>query len=850
MAFGNTLRKTYIDIDANVGGALAGMGAVQAQAFGTTKSMQSVYGAQGAAAASTRGLTTAFYGLAAGAAAATGALYLMVRAGSRVDLLFAEMRATSGATAEQMQRVRNQSKRLGAELPTTLYEAADAFREMSYAGYTAEEAIAASTGVVYLAETAGLDMATAARIATSNLNAFRMEATRANSVANALAGTFATSAVTIEEVGKSLEYASAAAYQAGQSMTQTTAAIGMLGDVGLRASKAGVGMQQFFTRLAAPSGKAEKALQELNLTTQDFIDKEGGFKSLYEIISILGTRLEGVGEAEQIRLLTEIFQTRGMRAVAPLVNNLDKMNEKIEQVGAATVAGAIQSFDTLNDTVKETREQRIDELLEQAGAAEDMQFEIGANISLEQYVDQLQELRGTMSEEELTQLISASLEIEEDAARILAGDIARGESTEDLVRGLEQATTAGEITAAKIDTVAGQMEYLAGSISAFAYTAYRQIEPLFYAISHALTTFADLMNEYTIVAQTFGVAILALAAALGTATVYTGAYVAALKLQTAAQSGNLLVTNLMTTALYAKAAATWAVNAAVFLLTANMGQLVAAGALRLGQLVGLITGSYALVAAEITLAGATSTLTAAVWGLLMALGPIGWIVLAISVAFIAWKSGLLDWLGVADEAEGTMADLGATLGWLGQGVMLLVDTFMLLLKVGIGAYIDYLKWQFEMLVGVITWVVDMVVGYYQWLWDMFVLLFTDPGELLNRATQLGADIVSAIVDGILGVGGAIADAIMDQVPNLGIEFGYRAGGPGPGGGPDPSTPTNATAGGGTPTQQTTVDQTVNNEFNGVTEPEEIAEEVEDSTPEPEETRKEVERELERGKRGG
>lgn len=643
----NQIRKLYISVDARTDGAVSGLIDVQRAADQTSEELKAVNQSNEQLYRRTNALTDSFETLAMATGAVALGMGLAAQKGGRVDQQLAEVKAVSGATANQMDRIRQTSSRLGAELPVTMLDVANAFREMTYAGLDATEAINSARAATYLAVTGGLSMAQASRVTTSTLNAFRMEATKSTAVADSLAQTFASSAVTVQEVGKSLEYASAAANQAGQSVTDTTAAIGTLGDMGIRASKAGTGLQQMFARLADPSHQATQALNELGLSMDDFVDKQGDFKSLADIVEILSDALEGMGNAEKLEYLTSLFRARGSRAVAPLVNNVETLNQKLSKIARANIEGAIDKLDKLGEKAISVRNQKIDELLQSLNL-ETARMEITPSMNRRDVLKQLQALSDDLNQEELSQVISTSLQVDDRTSTILARDITEGESLDALVNGLNAATTAGDLAMAKMDTVRGKVEYLRGSISSFAYSTYRGFRGPLRGALDILISFADAMNSSAAIAQTFGIALMGILGILSTATLLVGAMAAEMYAMQAAVWAS-------SSGLHSATAAMWLYNAAVstgqklqWLMTASTGQLATA-------LWGTITAKYADVVATYSLTGALSVLQGALVSMWTLLGPIGWAVLAVAAAFLAWKTGLLDFLGVEQAFESALS---------------------------------------------------------------------------------------------------------------------------------------------------------------------------------------------------
>ena len=72
-----------------------------------------------------------------------GSVALLTSRFGRLDKQFATIRTTSGATAEQMEQVREAAKGVSTALPVTLSQSTAAMKELSFAGLSASESMAA-----------------------------------------------------------------------------------------------------------------------------------------------------------------------------------------------------------------------------------------------------------------------------------------------------------------------------------------------------------------------------------------------------------------------------------------------------------------------------------------------------------------------------------------------------------------------------------------------------------------------------------------------------------------------------------------------------------------------------------
>ncbi|WP_233265205.1 phage tail tape measure protein [Halomarina oriensis] len=462
-----------------------------------------------------------------------------------------------------MERLRQESSRLGAQLPVDAIQAAEGFRELAFAGFSVEESMASMGSVAELASGSTLSIGAAARTVSSTLNQFQLSADQAGSIANQMATTFASSALTMDELNAALEYTGAAASAAGQSLVEVNSAIGILSDRGLRASRAGVGLQQMFQRLASPSQKASEALAQVGLSADSFLDKNGDFKNLSEIVRILGENMNDLPEGERLQVLTDAFGARGSRAVAPLISDVTALRDRVNEVAAGDLAGAI---DDLGDLSTEELASRQDAIA----------FDLRADMNTEDVLSQLTSLRSEMSEEQLATQIQVGLNVDQRAAELFAGRIADGESAQSLANSLEEASTAAELADARMQSLSGRIEYIRGSISSFSQDMYAGFKPALNAGAGAVMSLLDVLNGVPGLAKATGVAVFGLTAALGTAATAVGGMYAQVAISNTIQQAPAKNTATYRAALYGQAAASRVATGAQATYTAALnGNLMA-----------------------------------------------------------------------------------------------------------------------------------------------------------------------------------------------------------------------------------------------------------------------------------
>lgn len=298
-------------------------------------SLQGKVAAVGAAIAAYFGIN-AFVGIVQGAADFESAM-------SRVQ-------SATGASAEEMARLKKAAEDAGANTKYTSTEAAAALENLAKAGLGAGDAIEALPAVLALAQAGDVGLAESAEFVTKAVMGMGLAFSDAGRVADVLAlGANATN-TSVTGLAQALSYAAPVASSLGLSLESTVAIIGKFADAGIDAGRAGTALNSILSQFSNPASKFREELGAAGITTTDFE------KALHQ--------LAAAGPAGS-KAITAVGQEAGP-ALRALLNQgmgaLDELTGKLktaEGSAAATAAimednlkGAFTGLASAWDTVK------------------------------------------------------------------------------------------------------------------------------------------------------------------------------------------------------------------------------------------------------------------------------------------------------------------------------------------------------------------------------------------------------------------------------------------------------------------------------------------------------------------
>lgn len=218
--------------------------------------------------------------------------------GANFDTSMSKVEAVSGATAEEMQQLRDKAKEMGATTKFTATEASEAFNYMAMAGWKTEDMMEGIEGIMSLAAASGADLATTSDIVTDALTAFGYSAKDAGRFADVMAAAASNANTNVEMMGASFKYVAPVAGAMGYSIEDVAVALGLMANSGIKADAAGSSLRNLLQRLAKPTDEVAAAMDIIGVS---LADDEG---NMYSLMDVMNQMRDGFGN---IKMSTEDF---------------------------------------------------------------------------------------------------------------------------------------------------------------------------------------------------------------------------------------------------------------------------------------------------------------------------------------------------------------------------------------------------------------------------------------------------------------------------------------------------------------------------------------------------------------
>lgn len=245
----------------------------------------------------------------------------VVDVGSKFEAEMDKVAAISGATGGDLAKLTEKAKKMGSTTKFSASESAQAFEYMAMAGWKTNDMLEGIDGIMALAAASGEDLATTSDIVTDALTAFGESAKESGRLADIMAAASSNANTNVSMMGETFKYAAPVAGALGANMEDTAVAIGLMANVGIKASQAGTTLRTGLTNLAKPTKQMQDAMDKYNIA---LVQNEDGSVNLRETMISLREKMGGLEETEQAAAAAAIFGRNAMAGWLGIINASDE----------------------------------------------------------------------------------------------------------------------------------------------------------------------------------------------------------------------------------------------------------------------------------------------------------------------------------------------------------------------------------------------------------------------------------------------------------------------------------------------------------------------------------------------
>lgn len=287
------------------------------------------------------------------------------------EAAMSQVKAVSGATGSEFDKLTAKAKEMGATTKFTAKESAEAFNYMAMAGWNAEQMTDGISGILNLAAASGEDLATTSDIVTDALTAFGLKASDATHFSDVLAQASSSANTDVGMMGETFKYVASMAGSLSYSIEDVALMTGLMANSGIKSTQAGTALNSVLTRLATNSSGAADAIAALGVNFYD--SSTGNARSLATVMGELREATAGMNQEQKSNLANTVAgmeAQKGLLAIlnatqedydklAESINNADGAAEKMSKIQLDNLSGDITYFQSAVDGLKISLGERL-----------------------------------------------------------------------------------------------------------------------------------------------------------------------------------------------------------------------------------------------------------------------------------------------------------------------------------------------------------------------------------------------------------------------------------------------------------------------------------------------------------
>ncbi|MEV2910852.1 phage tail tape measure protein [Paenibacillus larvae] len=283
-------------------------------------------------------------GAAVAGAAMVGGFVAVVKQAADFEQQMSKVKAISGATGDDFQRLNETARHLGATTKFTATQAGEGMEYLALAGWKTNDI----TGMLNLAAAGALDLGRASDIVSDTMQAFGLSADKATHAADVFAYAQANANTNVEQMGEGMKYLAPVAHALGWSLEESSAAMMAMADAGLKGSISGQAFASSLARLAKPTKQMQGVMKQTGI---EFFDAQGKMKTMPEMLAEIEKGTKGMTDKQKSATLSVLFGAEAYKHWAILLGR-----------GSGELKNMTKSLETADGTAEKMSKTMIDNL--------------------------------------------------------------------------------------------------------------------------------------------------------------------------------------------------------------------------------------------------------------------------------------------------------------------------------------------------------------------------------------------------------------------------------------------------------------------------------------------------------
>lgn len=224
--------------------------------------------------------------------------------------------------AERFASMQTTVRRIGVQTKYKVTEVAEAAKFLAMAGLAVDEISTAMPSIANIALIGDTELGQTADMVTNIMTAYNMQAHQMAWASDVMTNTFTMTNTTLTEIAESFKYSASLLSAAGVNFEESTAAIGILGDAGIKGSQAGTTLRTIMANIVKPTKKQKGVWDAAGIRT---VDSHGEQRELIDIFRDINKANLNVAD------FYGMFHKTAAQGAVALAYHVDKWNNVIHE---------------------------------------------------------------------------------------------------------------------------------------------------------------------------------------------------------------------------------------------------------------------------------------------------------------------------------------------------------------------------------------------------------------------------------------------------------------------------------------------------------------------------------------
>lgn len=217
--------------------------------------------------------------------------------------------------------MQKQVRNVGVETKFTAPQVADAAKFLAMAGFNVDAITKSIAPIADIALVGDTDLGETADVVTNIMTGYNISPDKVRNAADIMTMTFTKSNTTLMEIAEAYKYSASLLSAGNMPFEEATAAMGILGNAGIKGSQAGTTMRTIMANIVNPTKKQLKAWNRIGVSRTD---KNGNMRDVVSIFEDLNKKDLSLADYYQI------FHKTAAQGAVSLADNVNEWNNIIK----------------------------------------------------------------------------------------------------------------------------------------------------------------------------------------------------------------------------------------------------------------------------------------------------------------------------------------------------------------------------------------------------------------------------------------------------------------------------------------------------------------------------------------